>query len=152
MADLAGDWNTGASSATPYVNSYTGNYAGTETTIALAALTIKSDGTLDMRTTARTSTYTAKETSSGTVTLTSDGYMIVKTTSGAGKGTLTKYQFVAYMVLPNGGAVASLIRLGYHLEAQGFSPEVLAGGKCSHLNGFITFGIAGEEWSRKLSR
>ena len=48
MADLAGDWNTGASSATPYVNSYTGNYAGTETTIALAALTIKSDGTLDM--------------------------------------------------------------------------------------------------------
>ena len=152
MADLVGEWNTGGGIATSYVNSATGNYAGTETLISLAAFTIKADGTFDMRTTSRASNQTIREASSGTVTLTNDGYIILRTTSGDGRGTLKKYQFIAYMVLPNGGAVVSLIHVGYDLDAVGFSLDVLAGGKCSHPNGFITCGITGEEWSRKPSR
>jgi len=149
-ADLSGEWSSGAGIVTSYVNSSTGNYAGTDTTIALASITINSDGTFERRTTGRTSNYTVREKSSGTVTL-SDSFIILKTTAGDGKGTMVKYQFIAYMSMPDGGAIISLILVGYSLDAAGYTAEQLSNA-CGHAHGFITCGPSSEEWTRKPAR
>lgn len=144
MVDLAGQWSEGGGIVTSYVNSSSGDYAGTETTIALKYFTIKSDGTFEASFLGRASNHTVREKSAGTVTL-SDGYIILKTTSGEGKDTMVKYQFISYMVMPNGGAVVTVIRVGYDLNAQGYTPEQLAYA-CGHANGVITCGPSGENW------
>ena len=48
---------------------------------------------------------------SGTITL-SGSDIIVKFTGGESRGMTYRYQFVAFMTLPNGGAVLSLIHIG----------------------------------------
>src|SRR5204862_4818283 len=103
-ADLAGERSTGDAAVTSYVNSSSGDYAGTDTTIALASYTIRPDGTFEQRFTGRTSNHTVREKSTGTITL-SDGFIILRTTAGDGKGTMVKFQFIAYMVMPNGTTV-----------------------------------------------
>jgi len=150
MADLAGEWSTGDAVVTSYVNSSSGDYAGTDTTIALASYTIGSDGSFRQSFTGRTSNHTVREKSSGTISL-SDGFIILKTAAGDGKGTMVKFQFVSYMVLPNGAVVLTLIRVGYDLNAQGYTPEQLYYA-CGHAHGFISCGPSGENWSRKPSR
>ncbi|MGH9820494.1 MAG: hypothetical protein ACRD43_10030, partial [Pyrinomonadaceae bacterium] len=150
MADLTGEWSTGDAVVTSYVNSSNGNYAGTDTTIALASYTIRSDGTFEQRFTGRTSNHTVREKSTGTITL-SNGFIILRTTAGDGKGTMVKFQFISYMVVPNGAVVITLIRVGYDLNAQGYTPEQMMYA-CDHAHGFIMCGPSGENWSRKPNR
>lgn len=150
MADLAGEWSTGDAAVTSYYNSSSGNYAGTDTTIALASYSIRANGTFEQSFTGRASNHTVREKSSGTVSL-SDGFIILRTTAGDGKGTMVKFQFIAYMVMPNGAVVLTLIRVGYDLNAEGYTPERLVYA-CGHARGIISCGPSGETWSRKPSR
>ncbi|HSS21674.1 MAG TPA: hypothetical protein VLL54_16495 [Pyrinomonadaceae bacterium] len=144
MADLVGTWDNGGASVTTYVDSSSGNYSGTDTTFFTENYTIKPDGTFEHRFQGRTGNHTVREMDSGTVTL-SGGYIIVKFTAGESRGTVYKYQFVAFMTLPNGGAVLSIIHIadndpGYDANRLYWS--------CSHPQGFITC-VSGDVWARR---
>jgi hypothetical protein len=147
MADLVGTWDQGAASVTTYVDSSSGNYSGTDTTFYTENYTIKPDGTFDHRFQGRTSNHTVREASGGTITL-SGGYVIVKFTTGERKGSTYRYQFIAFMTLPNGGAVLTLIHVGDN--DNGYNPEQLYY-SCSHPEGFIQC-VSGDEWTLRVSR
>jgi hypothetical protein len=147
MADLVGTWDSGAASVTTYVDSSSGNYAGTDTTFYGESYTIKSDGTFDFRFQGRTSNHTVREAGSGTVTL-SDGYIIVKFTAGDRSGSTYRYQFIAFMTVPNGGAVLSLIHIGEN--DKGYDAERLYW-SCGHANGYITC-VNGDVWTLRAAK
>jgi hypothetical protein len=146
MADLVGTWDQGAASVTTYVDSSSGNYAGTDTTFYTENYTIKSDGTFDHRFQGRTANHTVREVNSGTITLSGD-YIIVKFTTGERSATY-RYQFIALMTLPNGGAVLSLIHIGDN--DKGYNPEQLYW-SCSHPNGYITC-VSGDIWTLRVAK
>ncbi|MEP6788591.1 MAG: hypothetical protein ABJB40_09180 [Acidobacteriota bacterium] len=140
MNDLVGTWDEGGASVTTYVDSSSGNYAGTDTTFYGQSYTIKANGTFDHNFQGRTSNHTVREVSNGTITL-SGGYVIVKFTGGARSSTY-KYQFISFMTLPNGGAVLSLIHIGE--TENGLDPERLYWA-CGHGSGYISC-AGGENW------
>ncbi|CAN5332286.1 hypothetical protein BH10ACI2_BH10ACI2_02930 [soil metagenome] len=146
MNDLAGNWSEGGANVITYVNSGSGNYGGTDTTFFSDFYAIKADGTFESRFQGRTANHTVRETSTGTITL-SGGYIYVKYTGGESRGTY-KYQFIAYMVLPNGGAVLTLIHVGEN--DAGYSPDALIQ-VCGHAHAYITCG-PGIEWIRKPAK
>ncbi len=143
MADLAGTWSEGGANVISYVDSSSGNYGGTSTSFFSEWYRIRADGTFDSNFQGRISNHTVREVSSGTITL-DGGYIIVTPTSGD-RTNSTKYQFIAYMVLPGGGAVLSLIRVADN--DAGYSPDALIQ-VCGHAHGYITCG-PGIEWIRK---
>jgi len=142
IADLAGTWNGGGASVTTYVNSSTGNYSGTDTTFYGESYRINPDGTFTHSFAGRTGNHTVRETSSGVISL-SDGFIIVRFTAGERRSTY-KYQFIAFMTLPNGGAVLSLLHIGDNEPA--LTPERLYM-NCGHSKGYINC-VSGEEWTR----
>ncbi len=146
MADLVGTWEMGGASVTTYVNSYSGNYAGTDTTFFGEGYTIKPDGTFDFSFTGRTGNHTVRESGSGRVTL-DGGFIRVAFTSGDRKSS-SRYQFIAFMTLPNGGAVLSLVPIGD--SDTGLSPEQLYQ-SCGHANGYISC-VSGEVWTLRLAK
>ena len=146
MADLAGTWSEGGANVISYVHPGTGNYGGTDTTFFSSWYTIKPDGSFTNSFQGRTANHTVRETSSGTITL-SGGYIIVKFTGGESRGTY-KYQFIAYMVLPNGGAVLTLIHVADN--DAGYSPDAQIQ-VCGHAHAYITCG-PGIEWIRKPAK
>lgn len=146
MGDLVGTWDSGAASVTTYVDSSSGNYAGTDTTFYAESYTIKPDGTFEHRFQGRTSNHTVREVDSGTVTL-SGGYIIVKFTGGDRKGSTYRYQFVAFMTLPNGGAVLTLIHIGD--DDKGYDATQLYY-SCSHPRGYIQC-VSGDEWALRVA-
>ncbi|MGH8500328.1 MAG: hypothetical protein ACRERV_16195, partial [Methylococcales bacterium] len=145
MDDLAGIWSEGGANVISYVHPGTGNYGGTDTTFFSEWYTIKANGTFTSSFQGRTANHTVRETSSGTITL-DGGYIIVKYTGGESRGTY-KYQFIAYMVLPNGGAVLTLIHVG---DNNAYSPDALIE-VCGHAHAYITCG-PGIEWIRKPAK
>jgi hypothetical protein len=146
MADLAGTWDNGAAGVTTYVDSSTGNYAGTDTTFFTENYAIKPDGTFEHRFQGRTGNHTVREVESGNITL-SGGDIIVNFTSGDRRSTY-RYQFVAYMTLPNGGAVLSMIHIGDN--DKGYDAERLYW-SCSHPEGFIRC-VSGDVWTLRVGR
>ena len=146
LNDLAGNWSEGGANVISYVNPSSGNYGGTDTTFFSDYYAIKADGTFESRFQGRTANHTVRETSTGTITL-SGGYIYLKYTGGENRGTY-KYQFVAYMVLPNGGAVLTLIHVGEN--DAGYSPDALIQ-VCGHAHAYITCG-PGIEWIRKPAK
>ena len=147
MADLVGTWDEGGASVVTYVDSSSGNYSGTNTTFYAESYTIKPNGTFDHKFAGRTANHTVREVSNGIITL-SGGYIIVKFTGGERK-TSSKYQFVSFMTLPNGGAVLSLIPLGENDGLYDANWMVL---ECGHGSGYIHC-VGGEEWVlRKQAR
>ena len=144
MADLAGNWSeSGAANVVTYVNSGSGNYAGSDATFSTGWYAIKPDGSFTQKFQGRTDNHTVREVSSGTFTL--SGEYIIVTYTGGDRRTTSKYQFVAYMTLPNGGAVLSLIYLG--ADGKPYTPQALIE-VCGHAHAFITCG-PGEVWVRK---
>ena len=146
MADLAGTWDEGGASVTTYVDAGSGNYAGTDTTFYAQSYAIKANGTFDHRFTGRTSNHTVREVSNGVITL-SGGFIIVKFTGGERK-TTSKYQFVSFMTLPNGGAVLSLIPLGENSPLYDGNWMNL---ECGHGSGYIHC-VGGEEWVVRVAK
>ncbi|MEP6947095.1 MAG: hypothetical protein ABJA02_14340 [Acidobacteriota bacterium] len=132
MADLVGTWDEGGASVTTYVNSSSGNYAGTDTSFYAESYTIKANGTFDSKSAGRSSNSTFHEVTNGIITL-SGGYIIVKFTGGARSST-KKYQFISYMTLPNGGAVLSLVEIGENERAYDADRMRIL---CDHAHGYI---------------
>ena len=147
MADLVGTWENGGASVTTYVNSSSGNYAGTDTTFFGESYTVKPDGTFDFKFQGRTANHTVREAGNGTVTL-DGGFIIVRFTGGDRKGSIDRYQFIAFMTAPSGGAVLSLIHIGDNekpLDAERLSWS------CGHANGYITC-VSGDVWTLRVAR
>ena len=141
MADLAGTWDHGAGGVTTYVDSGSGNYAGTDTTFYSESYTIRANGTFDHRFAGRTANHTVRETATGTITL-SGGTITVKYTSGS----TYRYQFISFMELANGGAVLSLVQIGQNDPLYDGNWLVL---ECGHGQGYIRC-AGGEEWTQRL--
>lgn len=139
MADLAGTWDQGAGSVQTYINSYTGDYAGTNTSFYGEQYVIRSDGTFEYKFAGRSSNHTVRESDSGTVIL-EGGYITVKFKSRSTK----KFQFIAYMTQPNGAAILSLVEV--HDTFQGYFGEQMML-ECGHYAGYISC-VGGEEWAR----
>lgn len=130
MDDLAGKWEDGGAVVTTVVDS--GNNSHTDASFVGIWYSIRSDGTFDSHYQGRTSNQTVRGASSGTISL-SGGHIIVSVNAGEGKGTVSKYQFVSYMTLPNGGAVLTLIYLGDNPD---YTPTQLYW-NCNHAYGYI---------------
>jgi hypothetical protein len=146
MADLVGTWDNGAAGVTTYVDSSSGNYAGTDTTFFTENYTINADGTFEHRFQGRTGNHTVREVDRGNITL-SGGDVIVRFTSGD-RNSVYRYQFIAFMTLPNGGAVLSLIHIGENDKP--YDAERLYW-SCSHPEGFIRC-VSGDVWALRAAR
>lgn len=146
MADLVGTWESGGANVTTYVDSSNGNYAGTDTTFYGESYRIKSNGAFDFSFQGRTANHTVREAGSGTVTL-NGGFIIVTFTAGDRKGS-RRYQFIAFMNLPNGGAVLSLIPVGDN--DSGYNAEQLYY-SCGHARGYITC-VSGDVWTLRTAK
>jgi len=143
MADLVGRWDHGAGSVQRYVDTSTGNYAGTTTSFYGEQIVIRSNGTFDYKFVGRANNNTVRETDRGTVIL-SSGYVTFKF-----EGRLTKkYQFIAFNIQPTGAAILSLVEV--HDSFQGYDAAGLAQ-ECGHGDGFIRC-VGGEEWARLPSQ
>ena len=139
IADLVGTWNQGAGSVKTYVDAYTGNYAGTNTTFYGEEYVIHADGSFDYRFAGRSSNYTVKEGDRGTVVL-SGGFVEFKF-----KGrSATKYQFIAFNVQPSGVAILTLVPV--HDTFQGYDAAGMRL-ECGHYDSFIGC-VGGEQWAR----
>lgn len=136
MADLAGKWEKGGASIMEYVNS--SSSSSTSVSFGRTDYTIRADGTYESKFEGRASNTTIRESDSGTITL-SGGFIIKKST----KKPAMRYQFVAFMALPNGAAVLSLIYLGDNPPLT--SSELV--GPCDHSDGYVSC-TNGEEWVR----
>jgi hypothetical protein len=135
-ADLAGKWENGGASIMEYVTSST--QSTTSVSFTREDLVIRADGAYDSQSQSRASNTTIRESETGTIIL-SGGLFIMR----SNKGREVRYQFVAYMMQPNGAAVLSLIRLG---DNPPFNSAELVG-NCEHSNGYISC-MGGEEWVR----
>jgi len=143
MDDLVGRWDHGAGSVKTYVDSNTGNYAGTATSFYGEQLVIKSNGTFEYKFVGRANNSTVRETDRGTIIL-SGGYVTAKF-----EGRMTKkYQFIAFNIQPTGAAILSLVEV--HDDFQGYDAAGLAQ-ECGHGDGFIHC-VGGEEWARLGNR
>ena len=139
MGDLIGRWDHGAGSVQTYIDSSTGNYAGTATSFYGEQYVIRSNGTFDYKFAGRANNQTVRETDRGTILL-SGGYVTVKFEGR----TTKKYQFIAFNTQPTGAAILSLVEV--HDTFQGYDPASLAQ-QCGHGDGFIRC-VGGEEWAR----
>jgi hypothetical protein len=147
MADLVGTWDNGAASVTTYVNSSSGSYSGTDTTFYTENYTIRPNGTFEHRFQGRTGNHTVREVDSGNINL-SGGYVVVNFTGGESRGVTYRYQFVAFMTMPNGGAVLSLIHIGDN--DKGYDAERLYW-SCSHPEGYIRC-VSGDVWTLRATK
>jgi len=139
MDDLVGRWDHGAGSVQRYVESNTGNYAGTTTSFYGEQVVIKPNGSFEYRFVGRANNTTVRETDRGTIIL-SGGYVTFKFEGR----TTKKYQFIALNIESSGAAVLSLVEV--HDSFQGYDAAGLAL-ECGHGDGFIHC-VGGEEWAR----
>lgn len=143
MDDLVGRWDRGAGSVQTYVDSNSGNYAGTATTFYGEQYVIRPDGSFEYKFVGRANNNTVRETDRGAVML-SSGYVTFKFEGRATK----KYQFIAFNIQPTGAAILSLVEI--HDSFQGYDAAGLAQ-ECGHGDGFIRC-VGGEEWARLSSK
>ena len=139
VADLAGTWNNGAASVQRYIDSSTGDYAGTNTTFYGEEYVIRPDGTFDYLFVGRSDNRTVREKESGTIIL-SGGFITVK----FNQRTSHKYQFLAFMTQPSGAAILSLVEV--HDTFQGYDAAGMQL-ECGHPKGYVQC-VGGEEWAR----
>ena len=135
-ADLAGKWENGGASIMEYVNS--SSSTSTSVSFGRTDFTIRGDGAYDSVSQSRASNTTIRESETGTIILTG-GWFIMRSS----KGREERYQFVSYMLQPNGAVVLSLIRRG---DSPPLTPTELVA-NCGHANGYISC-MGGEEWVR----
>lgn len=140
MADLAGNWDQGAGSVLSYVDSSTGDYAGTSTSFYGEQYIIKADGTFAYKFTGRANNSTVRESDSGTVAL-SGSFITFKFVKRAER----RFQFIAYMTNPNGVSILSVVPL--NKTSQGISASDMDM-LCGHGKGYITC-VGSEEWAKR---
>ncbi len=140
MEDLTGTWGNASALVQDYVDSTTGNYSGTDTTLQGEQYFIKPDSSFSHKSIVMTSNGKVRETNSGTVILSND-LIIFKFNDGS---TTMKYQLIGYMTLPNGRVFLSLIPLGEN--ENGKDAEQLRQ-NCGHSKGIIRC-VGGEVWER----
>jgi len=139
MSDLVGRWDHGAGSVQTYVDSSTGNYAGTATSFYGEQFVVRGNGSFDYKFVGRANNNTVRETDRGTIIL-SGGYLTFRF-----EGRLTKkYQLIAFNIQPTGAAILSLVEV--HDSFQGYDAAGLVQ-ECGHGDGFIRC-VGGEEWAR----
>jgi len=139
IADLAGTWDSGAGSVQTYIDSYTGNYAGTNTSFFGEKYVIHADGTFEYLFVGRSGNRTVRETDGGTVIL-GGGYITLKFKGRDAR----KYQLIAFNIQPSGASILSLV--GVHDTFQGYDAAGLKV-QCGHGDGFIRC-VGGEQWAR----
>jgi hypothetical protein len=137
MADLAGKWEIGGG---PTIMEYVTSSTQSQTSVSLTTewLVVHADGTYEAHSQSRASNTTIRESESGTIIL--SGNWVVRRDSN---GRETRNQFVAFMALPNGSAVLSLV---HNNEGPPWDAAALTG-NCHHGNGYVTCN-GGEEWVR----
>ena len=136
MADLAGKWEKGGASIMEYVNS--SSSTSTSVSFTRRDYTVRADGSYRSESQSRASNTTIRENDSGSIIL-SGGLIIVR----SAKLPEMRYQFVSYMIQPNGAVVLSLVYLGDKPEWTGDELR----GNCDHAQGYISC-MGGEEWVR----
>lgn len=136
MADLAGTWEVGGASVMEYITS--SSQSTTSVSFGRTKYTIRADGSYDGKFQGRASNTTIRESESGTISL--SGGFIIKRDRNSRE---LRYQFVAFMVQPNGAAVLTIIYLGENPPMDG---EALRA-NCGHAHGYITC-MNGDEWVR----
>jgi hypothetical protein len=136
MADLAGNWEKGGASIMEYVNS--SSSTSTSVSFTRRDYTVRADGSYRSESQSRASNTTIRENDSGSIIL-SGGLIIVR----SAKLPEMRYQFVSYMIQPNGAVVLSLVYLGDKPEWTGDELR----GNCDHAQGYISC-MGGEEWVR----
>jgi hypothetical protein len=134
--DLAGTWEIGGASVQTYVSSSSNTY--TSASFFGKKYFIRSDGTFDSKFQGRASNTTIRETDSGTIIL-SGGFITLQSR----QNPAMRYQFVAFMIQPNGAAVLSLIYIGENAPLDGNA--LMA--NCGHAHGYVSC-LNGEEWVR----
>ena len=137
MSDLAGTWEISGAAVQEYVTSST--QSTTSVSFFRQEYSIHSDGTYESKFQGRASNTTIRESDSGNVILTG-GFIIVKSKQPKPE---MRYQFVAFMVQPNGAAVLSIIYLG---DNPPLDSDALRA-NCAHGNGYVSC-LNGEEWVR----
>ncbi len=134
--NLAGTWEIGGASVTTYVSSGTNSH--TDTSFYGQKYFIRADGTFDTKFQGRTSNTTIRESDSGIIIL-EGGFITLRSK----QNPAMRYQFVAFMELPNGAAVLSLIYIGDGAPMDGDALRA----NCGHANGYVSC-LNGEEWVR----
>jgi len=138
MADLAGTWEIGGASVMEYISSST--QTQTSVSFGRTKYTIRANGTYQSTSQSRASNTTIRESDNGTILL-DGGFVIMRSTPR--KNRETRYQFVAFMVQPNGAAIISLILIGDSPPLDGAALKA----SCGHAHGYITC-LNSEEWVR----
>ncbi|MGH9820793.1 MAG: hypothetical protein ACRD43_11545, partial [Pyrinomonadaceae bacterium] len=143
MADLAGSWNFGAGSVQTFIDSSSGDYAGTSTTFYGELYSIRSDGTFTYKFVGRASNMTVREADSGRVEL-AGGFLNFKFKGRAA----ARFQLIAFMTLPRGGTILSLY--GVKQDSPGINTADISQ-LCGHSKGYMTC-YPGEEWTRSVAK
>jgi hypothetical protein len=113
VADLVGDWKYGDASVVTYVNSSTGNYAGTSTTFSGEFYTITSDGRYTYSFQGMTGGHIVREKSAGVVEF--SGEFIVFHEKPSNK--LLRYHFISYEHGLSGATLLTLLPESYPVTA-----------------------------------
>jgi len=112
-ADLVGDWKYGDASVVSYVNSTSGNYAGTSTTFTGEFYTITPDGRYIYNFQGMTGGHIVREKSAGTLEFA--GEFIVFHEKPGNK--LKRYHFIAYEQGLGGGTLLTLLPESYEVNS-----------------------------------
>jgi hypothetical protein len=112
-ADLVGDWKYGDASVVSYVNSSTGNYAGTSTTFTGEFYTIASDGRYTYSFQGMSGGHIIREKSAGVVEF--SGEFIVFHEKPSNK--LLRYHFISYEHGLSGATLLTLLPESYPVNA-----------------------------------
>jgi len=112
-ADLVGDWKYGDASVVSYVNSTSGNYAGTSTTFTGEFYTITPDGRYTYNFQGMTGGHIVREKSAGTLEFA--GEFIVFHEKPGNK--LKRYHFIAYEQGLGGGTLLTLLPESYEVNS-----------------------------------
>lgn len=139
VTDLAGTWNFGAGSVQTFIDSSSGDYAGTSTTFYGEQYSIRSDGTFTYKFVGRASNATVRETDAGRVEL-AGGFVNFRFKNRAAR----RFQLIAFMTEPSGAAILSLS--GVKQDGLGMNTADIAQ-LCSHSKGYMMC-VGGEEWAR----
>ena len=139
MADLAGTWSFGGGSVQTYIDSSSGDYAGTSTSFYGEQYFIRADGTFTYKFTGRSNNMTVRESDSGRLEL-AGGFLNFKFKGRAPR----RFQLIGFMTQPSGAVILSLN--GVKQDGVGFAAADIAQ-LCSHSKGYMMC-VGSEEWAR----
>ena len=103
MADLAGEWQTGMTSARSYFDRYTGNYVGSSTTAYSARYQIAGNGAFTYEMGGLWNNRPVQDKDTGTVEL-GDGFITLK-----GRSHTTRYHFLNLQTAIDGSTVMMVL-------------------------------------------